>query len=167
MCAVSARELRRGPRFADLRPVRAEAKTQPTVGSLQVWGSYVTERAEWDADATPWARRQGTGQTLPCYFCGEKTAILAFGDLPDDPGRLELYCDSPMCDAREVVVLVLRDGASADERADVRALEEVDRPNKTPQKGDVMGRYNDNKNLTRRRQNPRSLVVTAESEEEN
>lgn len=141
--------------------MRAEAKTQPTVGSLQVWGSYVTERAEWDADATPWARRPDTGQTLPCYFCGGETAILSFGDRPDDSGRLELYCDSELCDAREVVVLVLRNGAGAHERADVRALHEVDKPIAAVEARDVVGRYEDRKELTRRRQQPGSCRDTA------
>lgn len=119
---------------------------------------------EWDASEPPWARRPDTDGGLPCYFCGGRTAILSFGDRSDDPGRLELYCENQMCDAREVVVLVLRNGAGAHDRADVRALAEVDRPNHTPDALDVMARYDDRKNITRRRQNPHSLVVTAEVE---
>ncbi|MFJ6993857.1 hypothetical protein [Streptomyces sp. NPDC003090] len=75
---------------------------------------------EGEAGETPWAR-QGT-KHLPCYFCGGHTAILSSGDRPDDPGRLEVYCDNQMCDAREVVALGKRDGAAASDRADVRAL---------------------------------------------
>ncbi|MFJ8755673.1 hypothetical protein [Streptomyces cyaneofuscatus] len=116
----------------------------------------MTERAEWDAEATPWARRPDAGQTLPCYFCGGKTAILSFDDRSDDPGRLELYCDNQMCDAREVVVLVLRNGAGAHARADVRALHEVDKPAEAIDDRDVMGGYEDRKDLTRRRQQPGS-----------
>jgi hypothetical protein len=103
---------------------------------------------------------------LPCYFCGSNVAKLSSGDRPDDPGRLELYCENQECDAREVAILVLRDGTGAPERADVRALREVDRPNKTPDPLDVMAGYMDNKNITRRRRNPDSLVVTVEAEPE-
>ncbi|MEU3295754.1 hypothetical protein ABZ722_25760 [Streptomyces longwoodensis] len=119
---------------------------------------------EWEAGEAPWAR-QGT-EHLPCYFCGGRTAILSSGDRPDDPGRLELYCDNQMCDAREVVVLVKRDGAGAPDRADVRALREVDRPRETPAVGDVMARYEDNKNLTARRQSTTSLAIIVEAREE-
>lgn len=119
---------------------------------------------EWEAGETPWARH-GERQ-LPCYFCGGHTAILSSGDRPDDPGRLELYCDNQMCDAREVVVLVKRDGAGAPDRADVRALREVDRPRETPAALDVMGRYEDNKNITARRQSTTSLALIVEAHEE-
>lgn len=119
---------------------------------------------EWEAGETPWAR-QGA-ERLPCYFCGGHTAILSSGDRPDDPGRLELYCDNQMCDAREVVVLVKRDGAGAPERADVRALREVDRPRETPAALDIMARYEDNKNITARRQSKTSLALVVEAHEE-
>jgi hypothetical protein len=83
--------------------------------------------ARWDAGTTPWARRSlEAGQTVRCYFCGGETAISSYGDLPGDTGRLELYCDNELCDAREVVVLVSRDGEGAHLRADVRALEAID-----------------------------------------
>ncbi|MEV6994351.1 hypothetical protein AB0N87_35050 [Streptomyces sp. NPDC093228] len=47
-------------------------------------------------------------------------------DLEDDHGRIEVYCDNGLCDAREVIVLVRKDGARARWRADVRALEAID-----------------------------------------
>ncbi|WP_237329683.1 hypothetical protein [Streptomyces sp. CBMAI 2042] len=117
---------------------------------------------EWVAGEVPWAR-QGT-EHLPCYFCG-RTAILGSGDRPDDPGRLEVYCGNPMCDAREMVVLVKRDGAGAPDRADVRALREVDRPRETPAALDIMARYEDTKNITARRLSTTSLAVVVEAHE--
>ncbi|MFE7541069.1 hypothetical protein [Streptomyces platensis] len=119
---------------------------------------------EWEASEPPWARR-GT-ERVPCYFCGGRTAILSFGDRTDDPGRLELYCENQMCDAREVVVLVQRDGAGAHDRADVRALHEVDRPRETPADLDVMARYEDKKNITARRQSTTSLALVVEAHRE-
>ncbi|MER7834125.1 hypothetical protein [Streptomyces sp. NPDC095602] len=119
---------------------------------------------EGEAGETPWAR-QGT-KHLPCYFCGGHTAILSSGDRPDAPGRLEVYCDNQMCDAREVVVLVKRDGAAVSDLADVRALGEVDRPRETPEVLDVMARYEDNRNITARRQSTTSLALVVEAQEE-
>ncbi|MFF9607840.1 hypothetical protein ACF1GY_37250 [Streptomyces sp. NPDC014684] len=119
---------------------------------------------EWEAGEPPWARR-GTDH-LPCYFCGGHTAVLSFGDRTDDTGRLELYCENQMCDAREVVVLVQRDGAGAHDRADVRALREVDRPRETPADLDVMARYEDKKNITARRQSTTSLALVVEAHRE-
>ncbi|QJW36465.1 hypothetical protein [Cellulosimicrobium protaetiae] len=46
--------------------------------------------------------------------------------MPDDDGRLQVYCDSEMCDAREVEIIVTRDGHQARDRADVRALVAID-----------------------------------------
>jgi hypothetical protein len=59
-------------------------------------------------------------------FCGGNTAKLSYLDHAADYGRVELYCDSPDCDAGAVVILV-RQGGSARKRADVRALEAVDK----------------------------------------
>ena len=59
-------------------------------------------------------------------FCGDETVILSDFDRALDYGRVEVYCDSPECDAREVVLLIRR-GEGANMRADVRALEAVDR----------------------------------------
>ena len=64
---------------------------------------------------------------MQCYFCGQDAAILSYNDL-DDAGRLELYCDNPNCDVRTVAVIVLKDGTNdTAARADVRALERIDR----------------------------------------
>jgi hypothetical protein len=59
-------------------------------------------------------------------FCGGDTAKLSNLDQAADYGRVELYCDSPDCDAGAVIVLV-RQGGSAAKRADVRALSAVDK----------------------------------------
>lgn len=87
----------------------------------------VDRHPRWDAGTAPWARRSlEASETVPCYFCGGQTAVVSFGDVSDDKGRLELYCENQLCDAREVVVLVGRDGADAFLRADVRALRAID-----------------------------------------
>ncbi|MFJ7909723.1 hypothetical protein [Kitasatospora sp. NPDC096204] len=86
----------------------------------------------WDTGTTPWLRRaqaeqQPSGQKkVQCLFCGAQTAILSTGDLDGDQGRVEVYCDNGRCDAREVIMLVRRDGAHARWRADVRTLEAID-----------------------------------------
>jgi hypothetical protein len=73
----------------------------------------------------PWARRQPQG--LTCPFCGDPSATVSMTDLASDPVRLELYCDSDACDAREFVVLLLRGNLRQDlVRADVAALRAVD-----------------------------------------
>ena len=63
----------------------------------------------------PWIR-----DTAVCPFCGSPDLKLA----GDESQRIDAYCDSPNCDARELVVLVLRDGheGRAAERSDVRRL---------------------------------------------
>lgn len=81
----------------------------------------------WDAATNPWVRRQPTNTATRCPFCGADTAILSAHDDPDDPGRVELYCDNGNCDAREITILVMRDGTfDTGERTDVRALRAVD-----------------------------------------
>lgn len=88
---------------------------------------------EWEAGAAPWLRRYqpeaGWGpQSNPvqCMFCGANTVKRSATDRDQDPGRLEMYCDNQFCDAREMVLLVRRDGAEATFRADVRALNLID-----------------------------------------
>lgn len=78
----------------------------------------------WPGDA-PWLRRHND-RTVTCLWCGRKTAILSWGDEPEDTGRIELYCDNSDCQVREVTLLVTRDGHAASARADVRALDAVD-----------------------------------------
>ncbi|MFB6489617.1 hypothetical protein P2A57_24370 [Xanthomonas perforans] len=51
--------------------------------------------------------------------------IVSLGDEPSDNKRVEVYCDSQSCEAREVIVLVRR-GDGANMRADVRALAALD-----------------------------------------
>ncbi|WP_339131507.1 hypothetical protein WJM95_22275 [Streptomyces sp. f51] len=87
----------------------------------------------WDAGATPWLRRHQTEATsgaqarpVQCMFCGGQTLKRSMSDTPKDPGRLELYCDNQLCDAREMVLLVKRDGSDAIFRADVKALHLID-----------------------------------------
>lgn len=88
---------------------------------------------EWEAGGEPWLRRHQPETTyghepnpVQCMFCGARTLKRSASDRPQDPGRLELYCDNGMCDAREMVLLVRRDGAEAGLRADVRALNLID-----------------------------------------
>ncbi|MGY2084870.1 hypothetical protein [Blastococcus sp. SYSU DS0539] len=63
-----------------------------------------------------------------CYFCGRDTVRISHADLHADTGRVQLYCDNTHCAAREVTVLVERDGVGAGRRADVRALRALDYP---------------------------------------
>jgi hypothetical protein len=90
-------------------------------------------RNEWDAGATPWLRQHQTTagygdqqQPVQCMFCGAQTIKRSASDRDQDTGRIELYCDNQLCDAREMVLLVKRDGAGSIFRADVRALHLVD-----------------------------------------
>ncbi len=86
----------------------------------------------WSAGDEPWIRRQSrlgagsatdNGGGAQCYFCGENTLKRSFGDLSADAGRVGVYCDNSDCDAREITVVVDRDGAGAGSRADVRTLQ--------------------------------------------
>jgi hypothetical protein len=89
---------------------------------------------EWEAGTTPWIRQRQPERswnhvkdnTVQCYFCGQMTAKRSTTDHDQDTGRVELYCQSDLCDAREMVVLVRRDGAGATWRADSRALAALD-----------------------------------------
>lgn len=63
---------------------------------------------------------------FPCAFCGERQLLIGYADQPEDNYRIDLYCDNPGCDVREMTVMAER----ADEvlnRADVQALKAVDR----------------------------------------
>jgi hypothetical protein len=83
---------------------------------------------EWHSDSIPWVRLQKS-RAVQCYFCGDTTAIVSRSDKSHDSGRVELYCDNPLCDARETLVLVLRDNTDETaSRADVRALRALDHP---------------------------------------
>lgn len=72
--------------------------------------------------AAPWI--QQVDARAGCYFCGRDSVILSFGDLGEDRGRVQIYCDNGDCDAREVEVIVSDDGGTATRnRSDVRILE--------------------------------------------
>jgi len=88
---------------------------------------------EWEAGAQPWLRRHQQeanwgpqSNMVQCMFCGAMTVKRSATDRDQDTGRIELYCDNQFCDAREMVLLVSRDGAGAGDRADVRALHLID-----------------------------------------
>lgn len=80
---------------------------------------------DWSHGKTPWLRTIGR-EPITCYLCGEPKMIRSFGDEKTDTGRVQLYCDNPQCEAREVELIVLRDGASATlRRADVQVLDTI------------------------------------------
>lgn len=117
----------------------------------------------WASDSIPWVRLQKPNTKVQCYFCGDMTAILSFADKSHDPGRVELYCDNPHCDARETLILVLRDNADdTAARADVRALRELDRP--PGEHGPVYTfkefmELGDNDDVVGRRRSPEAMVL--------
>ncbi|MEV0982321.1 hypothetical protein [Streptomyces sp. NPDC049915] len=87
----------------------------------------------WETGSTPWLRSHQPQTThgvepnsVQCMFCGGQSVKRSESDNDQDPGRIELYCDNSVCDAREMVLLVVRDGADAGSRADVRALDLID-----------------------------------------
>ncbi|MFE0964254.1 hypothetical protein [Streptomyces fungicidicus] len=91
------------------------------------------EPDQWEAGSTPWIREAqpvahlGAGAArFQCYFCGGQTATRSIYDITDDTGRVDLYCDNEHCDAREITVIVCRDGHGSRGRADVRALAAID-----------------------------------------
>ncbi len=67
----------------------------------------------------------GGESAWPCPFCSAQTLLLSVGDIGADRDRVEVYCDNTDCDAREIVVLLMR-GEGAHDRADVIALQAVD-----------------------------------------
>lgn len=81
--------------------------------------------ADWTHGSTPWIRTIGRSP-ITCYFCGRTKAIRSSGDDKKDQGRIQWYCDNGNCDAREVEVIVLRDGHPATlNRADVTVLSAI------------------------------------------
>lgn len=95
--------------------------------------SRPVEGFEWSAGGTPWLRalqsatfgEPGVGYAV-CLFCGAPALKLSMSDVDVDHGRLTVYCDNSNCDAREIEVLVTRDGGNALRRCDVRALTAID-----------------------------------------
>lgn len=78
-------------------------------------------RASWSVGDSPWIR--GASTPCSCLFCGQDTAILSFGDMAEDKGRVQIYCENSDCDAQEVEVIVVEDGmATTRGRTDVRIL---------------------------------------------
>lgn len=104
---------------------------------------------QWEAGTQPWVRREGHARNghgyegtgfATCYFCGHQTAKLSGGDVFADTARIEVYCDSQVCEAREVTILVTRDGSSRTlDRADVRVLRAID-GNKMVDDGELRAR---------------------------
>ncbi|MFD0207441.1 MULTISPECIES: hypothetical protein [Saccharothrix] len=85
----------------------------------------------WDSGTRPWIRGLADETPVLCYFCGEQTAIVSMEDRLDDTGRVELYCRNTDCDARDITVLVMRDGTrETAQRADVRVLRMIDDPSR-------------------------------------
>lgn len=71
----------------------------------------------------PWVRTLDDGTPTRCYLCGRTSGIVSFGDLPVDPGRVQMYCEHHQCDARETEIIVVDDGTAATaQRSDVRIL---------------------------------------------
>jgi hypothetical protein len=91
------------------------------------------EPDQWEAGTTPWVRhaqprisRGARATRFQCYFCGGHSVTRSEHDNDHDNGRVELYCDNEHCDAKEIAVIVCRDGNAAGERADLRALAAID-----------------------------------------
>lgn len=93
-------------------------------------GDRPAPAADWSHGSTPWIRRRvgspAGSEAITCYLCGSSTMMRSWGDLADDHGRVQLYCDNPDCAAREVDLIVLRDGhPDTLRRADVQALDAI------------------------------------------
>lgn len=117
------------PKHQSTASRRARARTNSTGGLFT--GNL--DPKEWWVGEVPWFRRVWAamkGSEAPrrptCLFCGAASLILSSGDNEFDAGRIEVYCDSRDCEAREQIIIVRRDGAGAQMRADVRALRLVD-----------------------------------------
>ncbi len=91
---------------------------------------------EWNAEdrQQPWARRVARKvgddrqiEGMRCPFCGNTQLLLGYADIAEDHERLDLYCNASGCDAREMVILVTRDGTHGNAaRGDVQALNAID-----------------------------------------
>lgn len=105
-----ARELRRSNPGMRLADAMAALRPQDTVTHMR-----------WSFGYAPWIR--GASDPCGCLFCGQDTVILSLGDMAEDSGRVQIYCDSSDCDAREVEIIVVEDGTAATRgRKDVRIL---------------------------------------------
>jgi hypothetical protein len=77
----------------------------------------------WHPKRTPALRADPSG--FPCPFCGSPTLRRSYGDLPEDPVRVEIYCAAPDCVAREIIVICHTRNVGGP-RADLAALDAVD-----------------------------------------
>jgi hypothetical protein len=126
----------------DLVPRNQSSSSRRARARTKAGGGLFTDNidpAEWAAGDIPWFRRvwqsmrNDPAQRRPtCLFCGARSLIVSYGDNPYDAGRIEVYCDSHDCEAREQIVLVRRDSENAARRADVRALRSVDTAGEPP-----------------------------------
>lgn len=82
---------------------------------------------QWSQTDKPWLRQELDASKGWCPFCGNRSTILSMTDHEEDTGRIEVYCKSDGCEAREITILRMR-GEDAGRRADVRVLQELDYP---------------------------------------
>lgn len=86
-----------------------------------------SEWEDWIPGATPWVRM--AAEPVTCVFCGKDTALRSRADVAADCGRVQVYCDNPQCDVREVELIVMRDGTNKTmNRPDVAQLKDLDSP---------------------------------------
>jgi hypothetical protein len=71
-----------------------------------------------------------------CPFCGSASLLASSTDLKLDTERVEVYCDNSHCAAREIVILIKRGDPGPGTRADVLALQAVDRGTVEEQEAD-------------------------------
>jgi hypothetical protein len=90
---------------------------------------------EFEEGSTP-AIREAPSE-YRCPFCGEESLIRSNGDFSDDKFRIKLYCDNPLCDARELTIIGLRmNGRVSDHRADAAAIEAIDQGTEAEQEAE-------------------------------
>ncbi len=71
----------------------------------------------------PYGRYNPSG--IRCPFCGAAKTILAWGDISENDGRIEFYCDNEHCEVRTFTVIAMTIGRP-NGRSDVTALKEID-----------------------------------------
>lgn len=96
-------------RIAQIATSLSESESPPTPVEVKTTGKW------FSPDDDPWIRI-----TKMCPFCGLDKLITQSGDNQ----RINAYCENVDCDARELVVLVLKDGPDgrAHLRTDVQRL---------------------------------------------
>lgn len=125
---VSERKIAMTKNSAQKKAARALQRTTPGINFHAAMAacddqrSLVPSRA-WTHGQQPWVRTTPEGTPTRCYLCGRTSSIVSFGDLPEDHGRVQMYCEHHQCDARETEVIVVDDGSPATvQRSDVRIL---------------------------------------------